>query len=962
MKKVFIFALLCLNQLAFAQIKISSEGEGAFPVSSKMTICFDSQDDPLVGKIASTLANDVELVIGSKPSVASKVSSSKYVVVAGTIEKSSLIQNLVSAGKIDISDIKGGWERYKITMVDDAFKTGQKAIVVAGTDRRAVAYGLFEISEAIGVSPMYWFADVAVEKQKSLYITSANIVSREPAVKYRGVFINDEGWGITPWARNTFDTKLGDIGPKTYDKVCEFLLRMKANMLAPAMHPSSGAFNKYPENKVVADSWGIIMSSSHCEPLLYNNTTEWDSKVNGEWNYMTNKDGIMKVLDKRVSENYPYENIYTIAMRGIHDAGLVGVPKDKEVSIVEEVIGDQRGILSKYIDTPIEKIPQIFVPYKEVQSIYQRGLKVPDDITLVWPDDNYGYIKQLSNKKEQMRSGGAGVYYHISYLGAPHDYLWLNTTPPALMYEELKKAYDTNGRRYWLLNVGDIKPGELGIHTFLDMAYDMDNYSYERANESQVELLAKLFGAEYKETFADVLTSYYKLGFQHKPEMMGWGYEWNSREHSNERLTDTEFSFTNYNEAQDRIEEYERISDEAQKIYNALPKAKKPSFFELVLYQFKGAMLMNKTMLLAQLNRQYAREGRALTNTLAEKVKLYRDSIDYYSNIYNTQLNGKWNHMMTLAPGWVAHYMDMPHTETITLPEKGELKIEVEGSNASLSMPSTRNTVCLNPYTGRTTGFDIYNTGKSQIKWSVKECAPWIKLSANEGEVVEQQHVAVSIDWTKAPKGNDNIGTVTLDLGGKTTSISVPIFNPETAAPKGLFIEENGYVSIPGGEFSEKIERNGVQILKVEGLGYDGSCVQLGSVVDPIQNANNAKQRSCADYEFYCYDAGAVTVYTYALPTFAVDTEHGTRFGLMIDDGLLKYASNNAKEYSSEWNENVYHNASINSCTLSIDKPGRHTLHVICADPGVLIQKIVIDFGGMKKSFLGPKSTKSVLE
>lgn len=232
------------------------------------------------------------------------------------------------------------------------------------------------------------------------------------------------------------------------------------------MHPSSGAFNKYPENKLVADSYGIIMSTSHCEPLLFNNVTEWDKKIMGEWNYMTNKEGINKMLDQRVLENAPYENIYTIAMRGIHDAGLVGVPKDKEVNLVQEVIADQRGILKKHIDSPIDSIPQIFVPYKEVLDIYERGLRLPEDIMLVWPDDNFGYIKRLNNKEERSRRGGAGVYYHISYLGEPHDYLWLNTTPPALMFEEMRKAYDTGAKRYWLLNVGDIKPGELGMKTF----------------------------------------------------------------------------------------------------------------------------------------------------------------------------------------------------------------------------------------------------------------------------------------------------------------------------------------------------------------------------------------------------------------------------------------------------------------------------------------------------------------
>ena len=389
------------------------------------------------------MAEDIKRVTDKKVSVSSKKVSSEYAVVVGTVGHNAFVDRLVAKGLLDVSAIRGGWEQFVVKTIDAPVKGVKKVLVIAGCDRRGTAYGVFTLSEAIGVSPLYWWADVPTKRKSQLYVEHINYVSQAPSVQYRGIFINDEGWGITPWAGRTFDKELGDIGPKTYAKVCELILRMKGNMLAPAMHPSSGAFNKYPENKLVADSYGIIMSTSHCEPLLFNNVTEWDKKIMGEWNYMTNKEGINKMLDQRVLENAPYENIYTIAMRGIHDAGLVGVPKDKEVNLVQEVIADQRGILKKHIDSPIDSIPQIFVPYKEVLDIYERGLRLPEDIMLVWPDDNFGYIKRLNNKEERSRRGGAGVYYHISYLGEPHDYLWLNTTPPALMFEEMRKAYDT---------------------------------------------------------------------------------------------------------------------------------------------------------------------------------------------------------------------------------------------------------------------------------------------------------------------------------------------------------------------------------------------------------------------------------------------------------------------------------------------------------------------------------------
>lgn len=391
------------SQIVISENRIQSTSFPVYTSQSKTAILIDSSDYESVKKCATLFAEDIGRVTGVDGLVfsSSKSIQGYSLVLVGTIGKSRYIDSLVKEGKLDVSSVDGKWESFIIKVVKNPMKGVENALVIAGSDRRGTSYGLFTVSEAMGVSPLYWWADVPVRKKKSIYLDTEEYVSLSPSVKYRGIFINDEGWGITPWAGKTYDKELGDIGPKTYARVCELILRMKGNMLAPAMHPSSGAFNKYPENKKVADSYGIVMSSSHCEPLLFNNVTEWHKDIHGEWNYMTNKQGIIDVLDKRISENSAYENVYTIAMRGIHDSGLVGVPKDKEVELVEEVIQDQRGILSKYIDAPVDSIPQIFVPYKEVLDIYERGLKLPEDITLVWPDDNFGYIKKLNTKKSQ---------------------------------------------------------------------------------------------------------------------------------------------------------------------------------------------------------------------------------------------------------------------------------------------------------------------------------------------------------------------------------------------------------------------------------------------------------------------------------------------------------------------------------------------------------------------------------
>ncbi len=426
-------------------------------------------------------------------------------------------------------------------------------------------------------------------------------------------------------------------------------------MLAPAMHSCTGAFYSHPQSKVVCDSFGIIITTSHCEPLLLNNaaSTEWDQLRDGDWNYKTNRETILQKWDDRLSAASKYENIYTTAMRGLHDAGLQGnLPLEERVPLITKVIDDQRQLLEKHIGRQASEIPQIFVPYKETMDIYENGLQVPDDITLVWVDDNYGYMKRVSNPEEQQRKGRAGVYYHLSYLGAPHDYLWLNTTPPVLMYEELKKAYDCGADRYWLLNVGDIKPMELGIQTFMDMAWNIHAFDFDTVNRYQANLLTRLFLCNHK--VQSLLDTYYRLAWSRKPEFMGWEFEWDDEAHTG--LKPTEYSFQNYGEAQHRLADYRHISDEAERLSDG-----SAAWFEMVQFPMQAAYQMNRKFLMAQLNHELLAQGRrAEANWAAHQSQIAYDSINTLNRRYNSLLDGKWRGMMALAPGWCALYQKMP--------------------------------------------------------------------------------------------------------------------------------------------------------------------------------------------------------------------------------------------------------------------------------------------------------------
>ncbi|HEY1020958.1 MAG TPA: glycosyl hydrolase 115 family protein, partial [Flavisolibacter sp.] len=438
----------------------------------KVTIVYDKFGALLDSVSAHLLADDIKRVSSYRPWVTTNLAGTKGNIIVIGSASSFLMQRFSGRAKTLFSKLQNQWECYGLMVLDKPAENISKALLVAGSDVRGTAYGVFSLSEKIGVSPWWWWADVPEKKQKNLFIRQEEIVSAPPSVKYRGIFINDEDWGLLPWAANTFEPEKKNIGPKTYAKVFELLLRLKANLIWPAMHPGTQPFFTNPENREVAKAFSIIIGSSHAEPMLRNNVGEWIEKESGKFNYITNREKVYQYWEERVKETGGMETMFSLGMRGVHDSGMEGVKSTKEaVPLLEKIFADQRGLLHKYRTEKVESVPQVFTAYKEVLDIYDSGLQLPDDVTLVWPDDNYGYIKRLNTPDEKKRLGGTGIYYHASYWGRPHDYLWLGTTHPSLIQSEMMKAYNTGADRLWVVNVGDIKPLEYSTQLFLDMAY-----------------------------------------------------------------------------------------------------------------------------------------------------------------------------------------------------------------------------------------------------------------------------------------------------------------------------------------------------------------------------------------------------------------------------------------------------------------------------------------------------------
>ena len=593
----------------------------------------DAADFPVARIAAGLFAADVGRVTGKAAAVRNDPAAlGRRAVLIGTLGKSAAIDALVKAGKLDVSKVRGLWETFAIATVTDPLPNVASALVVAGSDRRGTAFGALEVSEQIGVSPWAWWADVTPIHRDALFLRGGANVVGPPGVKYRGIFINDEDWGLQPWAAKTFEPKFGNIGPKTYEKVFELMLRLKANYLWPAMHPCSVEFASVPENVILADRYGIVMGASHAEPMNRNNV-HWTRENRGEWRYDTNRAGVYQYWEEYAKSRGPYEAVWSVGMRGIHDSGMKG-PRDMadQVRLLGAVIADQRKLIGEYVNPKIDEVPQAFMPYKEALAQYQAGLKVPGDVTLVWCDDNYGFIRQLSDPQEQRRPGGSGVYYHLSYLGVPKPYLWINTTPPALIWSEMHKALTYGADRIWVLNVGDIKPGEIGTEFWTKYGWNPERYQQNAQTAFLQEWAAREFGAGNASDIAALMNEFYQLAFRRKPELMDTGV----------------FGAVNYGEAQARLNGYRTLVATAESLQPRVPSERRDAYFELVLYPVRVAAKTNEAYLTADLAALAARQGRPAARAYAEQCAAAVAALRADTTTFNDALaGGKWKHMMT---------------------------------------------------------------------------------------------------------------------------------------------------------------------------------------------------------------------------------------------------------------------------------------------------------------------------
>ena len=645
MKYKFILLLLISSLAAHAKSIVWFDGK------NPVTYTTHSNVSPVVEVALDMFSSDILAVTGKR---AHEKKNSKIEIFQ--------LDNLTNKEFKKLERTKLPYE--KIIAKKDAFYIGcfKGRIIVIGSNGRGTAYGILELSRMAGVSPWIWWGDVKPQHKGALVMDDTFTMMQFPSVEYRGIFINDEDWSLRTWAHEKMDKKLpkGTIGPRTYKKIFELLLRLRANTIWPAMHEGTAAFFTVKGNLEVADSCGIFVGSSHCEPLLRNNVGEWDVKKRGPYNFITNKRNVLEYWKERVHETKNMDALYTIGMRGIHDGSMEGVKTlEEKTQGLQSVINEQRKLLASQTGKDIKDIPQVFIPYKEVLEIYENGLQVPDDVMLMWCDDNYGYMTRLSDEAQQKRKGGAGVYYHLSYWGRPHDYLWLTTTQPGLIYNEMKTAYDHNAKRLWIANVHDPKVAAYDLSLFLDMAWNINCVKHDNIQQHLCKWLQEQFGEVEGKLLLPSMVEFYRLTGIRKPEFMGWSQVELDKKKYNRGLSpvsNTDFNALAFgNERMRYMEDYDKLKEDINKVEKMIRPELKDAFFAAVKYPIYAAAAMATKQLEAQEAREIARpesfhkDDEALVSAVKSELA-YREIVqltDYYNN---KMANGKWKGSMSMNP------------------------------------------------------------------------------------------------------------------------------------------------------------------------------------------------------------------------------------------------------------------------------------------------------------------------
>ena len=932
------------------------------------SLLIGTNDWPGAARAASDLAADVTRVTGKSAAIFNDPkSAAKNAVIIGTLGKSEIIDRLVRAGKISAKEIEGKWESFFLQVVADPLPGIDRALVICGSDKRGTIYGIYDLSEQIGVSPWHYWADVPATHHDRLFVTAGRFVQGPPAVKYRGIFLNDEAPDLSNWIHEKYGNAPGYSGAANYGRgfytnLFELILRLRGNYLWPAMW--NNAFNEDDTNNPgLADEYGIVMGTSHQEPMM-RSQKEWDRKYAreyGSWNYARIPNVVSNFWREGIERNKNHDNLITIGLRGANDTPMADGGPEANRALLEKIVADQRAIFADVVNPDITKVPQVWCLYKEVMDYYDAGMRVPYDVTLLWAEDNWGNVRRLPTAEERRRSGGAGIYYHFDYHGGPRSYQWLNTSPIAKIYDQMSLAKEYGADRVWIVNVGHFKGYELPLEYFMNLAWDANRWTNDNLAEFTRLWTEREFGPEYAGDIADILAKYTKYNGRRKPELLA---------------PDT-YSLVNYQEAETVAADYKTIADRAETIYSQLPEDRRDAFYELVWFPTKAGALVNELYLAAGKNALFAKQGRASANDFAAETRtLFQADTNLMAYFNRTFAGGRWDHFMDQTHVGYTSWNDPPQNNLrairlaeVAVPDAAAMGVAVEGgetavTNGEISLPA------FDAFNQQRHYVDVFNKGKAPFEFTATADNPWIRVGSvlpdgpkggnRPGAQLEKdQRLWVSLDWSKVPTGAA-AGTVRITGGTNEVVVHLNSFNPTEPTRDTLqgFIEGEGFVSIEPEHFTQNIAAGQNRWIKIQDYGRTLSGMRATQPVD-APSATPGKDSPCLEYQTYLFSTGAVEVATVTSPTLNFAPGRGLRMAVSFDDEIPRVITLVPDNYKAQngnrdWEKMVGDNARTVKSTHQIASPGYHTLKLWMVDPAVVVQKIVINTGGVKPSYLGP--------
>lgn len=824
LKIVCLLAVLWMQQGLYAQVGkiVSADKQDVFVLAEGSFVApllVDDQETVAVQRSATALQQDINRVTGIMPVAFSQLTGdAKKQIIIGTIGHSRFIDQLVKENKIDGAQLRGKREKFLIQTIQQPFPGVDEALVIAGSDKRGTVYGVYELSAQIGVSPWYYWADVPVKKQANLYINRGIYTDGEPAVTYRGIFLNDEAPALSGWSREQF----GGFNHQFYEKVFELILRLKGNFIWPAMW-GNAFYDDDPANGVLANEMGIIMGTSHHEPMGLAQQ-DWKRRGTGAWDYSKNSTVLQNFWKTGIERCKDWESVITVGMRGDGDEPM---SENANISLLQKIVKDQRKIIADVTGKKAAEMSQVWALYKEVQDYYDKGMRVPDDVTLLLCDDNWGNVRKLPELSAKKRKGGYGMYYHFDYVGGPRNYKWLNVSQIQRVWEQMNQTYRYGVNKLWIVNVGDLKPMEYPIQFFMDMAWNPERFNENNLLQHTEAFCARQFGEQYAKEAARLINLYTKYNRRVTPEL----------------LNEKTYSLHHYNEFQTVVDDYKDLLLDALKLNYLLPADCRDAYDQLVLFPIQACANLYELYYAVAMNHDLADKKEVKANLWADKAEAcyLRDSL--LTRHYNKEIaGGKWNHMM-----------DQTHI-----------------------------------------GYTSWQQPEHNVMPKLKR--------------VPQNRMA---------------------------------------PPPPVFVEADGSVSMEAEHYSRAVNGANTHWIVIPGLGKTLS----GVTTTPVTLLPD--KETTLEYDMELTSIGDMKLEILVSPTLNFNGNRGLRYAVSFDDGEEQIININ-QTYDIRMMESWQAN-SINRTvtTHRITTPGKHTLRFRPLDPGIVLQKLMLDAGGLKPSYLG---------